>query len=75
MTIEQLKSLSEDEVAMLWGMINLGNPPVIKGVHMEPSLFPSIKNEMLKHRVLQFDKYVKPEYSEIYNSLKNKLGY
>ncbi len=29
----------------------------------------------LKDRVIQFDKYVKPEYIEIYNSLKSKLGY
>ena len=75
MTIEQLKSLTEDETAMLWGIVNMGVPPVIQGVQMEPSLFVSIKDHKLKDRVLQFDKYVKPEYSSLYQSLKAKLGY
>ena len=75
MRLEQLRSLTEDETAMLWGIVNLGVPPVIAGYHMDPELFPSIKDEKLKQRVNQFDKYVKPEYIEIYNSLKLKLGY
>ena len=75
MKLEQLRSLTEDEIAMLWGIINLGTPPVIAGYHMDPELFPFIKDEKLKQRVIQFDKYVKPEYIELYNSLKSKLGY
>lgn len=75
MTLEQLHSLSEDEVAMLWGIINMGNPPVLAGQELESSLFPFIKDHKLKDRVIQFDKYVKPEYIELYNSLKSKLGY
>jgi len=75
MRIEQLRSLTEDETAMLWGIVNLGIPPVIAGVQMDPELFPSIRDDKLKQRVNQFDKYVKPEYSELYNSLKSKLGY
>jgi hypothetical protein len=75
MTLDQLQSFTEDEVAMLWGIVNMGNPPVLTGQQMEPSLFPFIKGHKLKDRVIQFDKYVKPEYIEIYNSLKSKLGY
>ena len=75
MKLEQLRSLTEDEIAMLWGIINLGTPPVIANYQMDPELFPFIKDEKLKQRVIQFDKYVKPEYIELYNSLKSKLGY
>ena len=75
MTLEQLHSLTEDEVAMLWGMINIGTPPVISGQQLEPHLFPFIKNHKLRDRIIQFDKYIKPEYSGVYNSLKSKLGY
>ena len=75
MKLEQLRSLTEDETAMLWGIVNLATPPVIAGYQMDPELFTSIKDEKLKQRVNQFDKYVKPEYSELYNSLKAKLGY
>lgn len=75
MKLEQLRSLTEDEIAMLWGIINLATPPVISSYQMDPELFPFIKDEKLKQRVNQFDKYVKPEYSELYNSLKSKLGY
>ena len=75
MTLDQLQSLTEDEVSMLWGIVNMGNPPVLADHQMEPVLFPSIKDHKLRERVIQFDKYVKPEYIGIYNSLKSKLGY
>ena len=75
MRLEQLYSLTEDETAMLWGIVNLATPPVISAYQMEVELFTAIKDEKLKQRVNQFDKYVKPEYSELYNSLKAKLGY
>jgi hypothetical protein len=60
---------------MLWGIINMGNPPVLTGQELEPTLFPFIKENKLKDRVIQFDKYVKPEYIELYSSLKSKLSY
>jgi hypothetical protein len=75
MRLEQLYSLTEDETAMLWGIVNLATPPVINAYQMEVELFTAIKDEKLKQRVNQFDKYVKPEYIELYNSLKAKLGY
>jgi len=75
MTLDQLHSLTEDEVTMLWGIVNMGNPPVLSGQQVEPSLFPFIKDHKLKERVIQFDKYVKPEYIGIYTSLRSKLGY
>ena len=75
MRLEQLYSLTEDETAMLWGIVNLSTPPVISAYQMEVELFTAIKDEKLKQRVNQFDKYVKPEYIELYNSLKAKLGY
>lgn len=75
MTLDQLHSLTEDEVIMLWDIVNMGNPPVLAGHQMEPVLFPSIKDHKLRERVIQFDKYVKPEYIGIYTSLRSKLGY
>ena len=75
MRLEQLYSLTEDETAMLWGIVNLATPPVINAYQMEVELFTAIKDEKLKQRVNQFDKYVKPEYIELYNSLKAKLGF
>ena len=75
MTLDQLHSLTEDEVTMLWGIVNMGSPPVLTGQQVDPELFPFIKDHKLKDRVIQFDKYVKPEYIELYNSLKSKLGY
>ena len=75
MKLEQLSALTEDETAMLWGIVNLATPPVINAYQMDVELFTAIKDEKLKQRVNQFDKYVKPEYIELYNSLKVKLGY
>jgi len=75
MTLDQLYSLTEDEVTMIWGIVNMGNPPVLTGQQVDPELFPFIKDHKLKDRVIQFDKYVKPEYIGIYTSLRSKLGY
>ena len=75
MKLEQLSALTEDETALLWGIVNLATPPVINAYQMDVELFTAIKDEKLKLRVNQFDKYVKPEYIELYNSLKAKLGY
>lgn len=73
MTKNQLKSLTDDEVAMLWGIVNIVNPTVIKGIHMEPSLFPSINHKMLMDRVMQCRKYLKEEHQVIFDGLVNKL--
>ena len=75
MKLEQLSALTEDETALLWGIVNLATPPVINAYQMDVELFTAIKDEKLKLRVNQFDKYIKPEYIELYNSLKAKLGY
>lgn len=75
MKLEQLSALTEDETALLWGIVNLATPPVINAYQMDVELFTAIKDEKLKQRVNQFDKYVKLEYIELYNSLKAKLGY
>ena len=75
MKLEQLRSLTEDETIMLWGIVNLATPPVIVAYQMDPELFTAIKDEKLKQRMNQFDKYVKPEYIVLYNSLKVKSGY
>ena len=73
MTRNQLKSLTDDETAMLWGIVNLVNPTVMQGVQMEPSLFPSINHKMLMDRVMQFKKFLKQEHYEIFDGLVNKL--
>jgi len=73
MTLEQLKSLNDDETAMLWGIINLVNPVIIQGVQMEPELFPSINRKKLMDRVLQCKKFLKQEHHEIFDGLVNKL--
>lgn len=73
MTRNQLKSLTDDEIAMLWGIVNLVNPPVMQGVQMDPSLFPSINHKMLMDRVMQCKKFLKQEHYEIFDGLVNKL--
>lgn len=73
MTRDQLKCLTDDETAMLWGIVNLVNPPVMQGVQMEPSLFLSINHKMLMDRVMQCKKFLKQEHYEIFDSLVDKL--
>lgn len=73
MTTEQLKSLNEDELAMLWYCINKINPPVIADIEMEPSLFMSINHRRLMDRLLNCVKLVKEEHRNIITGLTDKL--
>lgn len=73
MTLSQLKSLNEDEVALLWFIINKVNPSVMSW-EMDPSLFCSIKHNRLVDRIRQCDKFIKPEHMDKFTSLKTKLG-
>lgn len=73
MTLSQLHSLDEDEIALLWFIINKVNPPVVSW-EMDPSLFPSINHQKLMDRVLQCEKFIKPEHLSKFSSLKNKLS-
>lgn len=73
MTLEQLKSLTEDEVLMLWYIINKIEPAVMPGIELEPGLFTSVNREALLNRINKAKPLVKEEHIEIYNSIVSKL--
>lgn len=73
MKLQQLESLTEDELAMLWFILNKVNPPVIAGFELEPSLFVSIKHRRLMDRILQCAQHVKEEHHAVFTGLVNKL--
>jgi len=74
MTKEQLKSLTDDELAMLWFIVNKVNPPVLANIEMEPILFTSINHRRLIDRVLKCKVHVKPEHMPVFDGLMNKLA-
>lgn len=74
MRLEELNSLNEDEVAMLWFIFNKTTPPVLNGFEIEPSLFCFVKQNSIINRVNQTEQYVKDEYKHIHTSLKQKLN-
>lgn len=73
MKLEQLKSLSEDELALLWGCINLVEPPVIKNIQLEPQLFTSINHRKLMDRLTNCKLKIKEEHHPLFDGLLNKL--
>lgn len=73
MTLEQLNSLNDDELTMLWYAINKIQPPVIEGVELDVSVFCSVKPHAIINRVLQLEPAIKDEHKPIYESLKSKL--
>jgi hypothetical protein len=74
MTREQLNSLTEDEMAMLWFIINKVHPPVLMNIEMEPTLFTSINHRRLVDRVLKCKVHVKPQHMPVFDGLMNKLA-
>lgn len=73
MTLSQLDSLNEDELALLWFIINKVTPTVMSW-EMEPSLFCSINHTKLVNRIIQCEKFIKPEHMDKFTGLKSKLG-
>lgn len=73
MTLEQLQSLNDDELSMLWYAINKAQPPALEGVELEPCVFCSVKPHAIINRILQLEPAIKDEYKPIYESLKTKL--
>ena len=73
MTIDQLKSLTEDELSMLWFCINKVNPPILKEIELEPVLFPSINHKKLMNRLNQCKVHIKAEHQQVYDGLVSKL--
>jgi len=74
MTIDQLKSLTEDELSMLWFCINKVNPPILKEIELEPVLFTSINHRKLMDRLNQCKVHVKVEHQKVYDGLMTKLS-
>lgn len=74
MTINQLESLNDDELAMLWFCINKVNPPILKEIELEPVLFTSINHKKLMNRLNQCKVHVKAEHQQVYDGLMGKLN-
>ena len=74
MTLEQLNSLDDDEMAILWFAVNKTTPPVLAGFELEPSVFCAIKPQAILNRVEQIEMAIKEEHKLIYNSLRQKLN-
>lgn len=74
MRLEELKSLTDDELTMLWYAVNKTNPPVLDGVELEPSVFCAINPSAIRQRIVQLEPAIKDEHKAIYDSLRNKLN-
>lgn len=73
MRLEQLKSLTDDELTLLWGCVNYAKPPVISGVELDPSCFVSIKHKKLMARLEGCKNLLKEEHKVILDGLIEKL--
>lgn len=73
MTREQLKSLTDDELSMLWFIINKINPVILKDIELEPVLFTSINHKKLVERIMKCKVHVKTEHMSVFDGLVSKL--
>ena len=73
MTISQLQSLNDNELRILWFIINKVNPSVMEDFELDPHLFVAINHKRLMDRVLQCRKYIKEEFESIFDTLVMKL--
>lgn len=73
MRIEQLKSLTDDELTILWGCVNIVKPTIMQNMELEPELFTSINHRKLMDRLTNCKKLLKEEHHVIFDGLLNKL--
>ena len=69
---EKVRSLSEDELSLLWGIINVIQPKILSAT-IDVSIFSSIKYSHLHKRLQYAEQHIKPEFKDIYQSLVSKL--
>lgn len=74
MRLEQLYSLSEDEIDILWFCVNIVNPRILKKVELEPRDFVSIKHNILLERLKKCRSFVKDEHLVVFDGLVEKLS-
>jgi hypothetical protein len=75
MTLNQLKSLTEDELAMCLYVVNLVDPLKLPAINMAPRHLTWFKHEFLIKKLVNAYPNVLPEGQATYISLLNKLGY
>jgi len=73
MRIEQLHSLTEDELAMLLYIVNVLKPVEPK-IEITPQLLTVFKHSALVEKIVNCHGAVKPEAYPIFFSLLTKLG-
>lgn len=73
MTLQQLRSLNEDELSILWYCVNKVPPQVLAGVELEPSLFTSINHRKLMNRLTNCRILIKEEHRQVFDGLMDKL--
>jgi len=69
---EILKELSEDELCLLYGIINCV-PPKTLTAEIPISLFGTFKRDRLKKKLMSANIHVKPEFLEVYKGLLSKI--
>ena len=74
MTLAQLHSLSEEELAMALVIVNHISPPESPKMTFEPRHLTWFKHDMLIKKLLDSFNKLKPEGHATYTSLMQKLG-
>lgn len=74
MTLNQLETLNEDELAMIMYIVNILSPLDVPKIQLTPRHLTWFRPEALNQKVLDCFPRVNPEYHEIYKSLLEKMG-
>jgi hypothetical protein len=74
MTLAQLESLTEDELALALYVVNVIAPPVVPKMTFEPRHLTWFKHQELINKLLNSFNRLKPEGHATYTSLMQKLG-
>lgn len=74
MTLNQLQSLDEQELAMCLFVVNVIDPPGIPKMEFQPRHLTWFRRDALNHKLLQAVPKLLPEAHPIFISLMEKLG-
>lgn len=75
MTLEQLNSLTEDELGMALFVVNVVDPLKLPKMNLAPRHLTWFRHEFLVKKLVDSYNTVLPEGRATYISLLNKLGY
>jgi hypothetical protein len=73
MTFSQLKSLTDDELQLLFYVVNVLSPTTLPQIEYDYNSITWIRHQLLIQKLISVEPQIKDEFKEVFDRLMSKL--